>query len=111
MFIGKNAEHGVGGVLAPQLSRGAVWSLTLYPREGGLFTNIAGMRCTLEGLPTIALILRESEDCLRAKLINLGHESQPAVLKTGDEDELKGIGTVLAQYVCPCHFELRVVPV
>lgn len=112
MYIGKNGEEGGAGTATLPLEPGeAVWMLVLCPKDKNPITNASGLCCTLKNIRAITSILDESEDCIRRKLIVLGHQGEPAVFKTGDEDELKSVGKALSRFVCGCHFELQVVPV
>jgi hypothetical protein len=112
MFIGKNGEDIAGGaIVVPQEQTEAVWMLVLAPKSNNPITNISGLCCTLKNIQAVITILEESEDCVRNKLIVLGHQGEPAVLKIGNEDELKSVGKSLSGFVCGCHFELQILPV
>lgn len=112
MFIGKNGEDSPHSS-SPDVQGERVeesWMLMLRPRSGDLVRNISGLHCVLKNLRAVCQIVQESEDCIRRKIIHLGHNGEPAILKTGPQDAMKNIGVVLSRVVCGCHFELVVVP-
>lgn len=112
MYIGQNGEEGGAGTATlPQEPGETVWMLILSPKEKNPITNASGLCCTLKNIRAVTVILRESEECVRRKLIALGHFAEPAVFKTGDEEEMIGLGKSLSRFVCHCHFELQVLPV
>lgn len=113
MYIGKNGEEGgVAATALPQEPSEAVWMLILSPKDKkNPITNASGLCCTLKNIRAVTAILRDSDECVRRKLIALGHFAEPAVFKTGDKEEMIGLGKSLSRFVCRCHFELQVLPV
>lgn len=111
MFIGKEGEFPYGATFECQKEKTEkFWFLILLPKRGDLLNNIGGLRCTLKNLQSIAAILGDNQENVSDKLLALGHEGVPAVLKAGEQSELCQVGTALSSYVCSCNFILTVAP-
>lgn len=111
MFIGKDGEFPQG--VTTDLSKEKVeksWLLILMPKQGNFLSNIEGLRCTIKHVQSIAVVLGENKESIHDKLVALGQEGVPAVLKVGEMSELCQVGTALSAYVCSCNFTLTVAP-
>ena len=112
MYIGKDGMSLARGTFASdEETREAVWMLVLSPKCRDPIRNVSGLCCTLKNVRAIAHILGETKECVQRKIVTLGHQAEPAVFKTGDEDDMKSLGEALSPLVCGCHFVLAVMPV
>ncbi len=111
MFIGKEGEFPYGVIAdLPKEKVEKSWLLILSPVRTGSVNNIGGLHCTLKNLRSITAILGDHEENVRGKILALGHEGVPAVLKSGEKSELLQLAVAVSNYVCQCNFTLTVAP-
>ncbi len=111
MYIGKDGEHAPVSPAIEREASDASWMLILWPKSKSPVQNISGLICVLKNLSAICKVLGDTEDCVRRKMLHLGHYGEPALLKTGTKEEMRQVGRSLSWFVCGCHFELVVTPV
>ncbi len=112
MYIGKDGVDFVSGLGLTELQQtsSTTWRLILQAKGCDFSESAEGLRCTLAKVGRLAVALDDSPHSVRRKILALGHSHEPAVLKTGSQEEIIALGYAVVRLVCPCHFSLVGVP-